>query len=118
MSVKNTTATTKTHSMVEPLEGRQLFSAAPAPAGDAALAASAGKVSMQDFHFVMKANKSSPELAAGKVTTNDISITRTMDKPTPKLFSGGDDEAAGISFVSKPTKHTPGLRVVFSDVLV
>jgi type VI protein secretion system component Hcp len=85
-----------TSSVVETLEGRQFLSAAPAAAVDAgAQAAGTGKVSMQDFHFVMRANKASP-----------------------KLFAAEGD-AAGISIVARPTKHTPTLnKIRFSDILV
>ena len=85
-----------TSSVVETLEGRQFLSAAPAAAVDAgaAQAAGTGKVSMQDFHFVMKVNKASPTLFAA------------------------EGDAAGISFVARPTKHTPTLKIRFSDILV
>ena len=82
-------------SMIENLESRQFLSAAPTVDADAALAAGAGKVSMQDFHFVMKVNKPSPELKADVET----------------------DSPAGISIVAKPTKSSPGLaKVRFNDI--
>jgi hypothetical protein len=123
-------------SIMEILESRQFLSAAPTVDADAALAASAGKVSMQDFHFVQRANKASPELSAarikltdllissrggsepveGKVSTQDFHFVMKVNKPSPKLTAEADS-AAGISIVAKPTKHTPGLaKVRFSDI--
>ena len=80
MSVKQQKKT----SVIEALEGRQLFSVSPVN-DVGALAGSGGgqgKVSMNDFHFVMKANQGSPTLAwdgslaltgagAGKISMND-----------------------------------------------
>ena len=123
-------------SIMEILESRQFLSAAPAVDADAALAAGAGKVSMQDFHFVHRANKGSTELSAarvkftdvlissrgasepveGKVSAQDFHFVAKLNKGSPKL-TADSDSAAGISFVAKPTKHTPGLaKVRFSDI--
>ena len=125
-------------SIIENLESRQFLSAAPSVDADAALAAGAGKVSMQDFHFVAKANKGSPELtttrikladllissrggnelASGKVSMQDFHFVMKVNKPSPQLPTNTDgDSAAGISIVAKPTKHTPGLaKVRFNDI--
>ena len=62
MSVKNTTATTKTHSLVELLEGRQLFSAVAPESGGEMTPQADAKVAVSDFNFVMKVNKPSPSL--------------------------------------------------------
>ena len=114
-SQKNQTpASASSSSMIESLEGRQLFSAAPAGSVDTDLAAvSAGKVAMQDFHFVMRSTKASPEArvvftdvlvssrgaagadagadaatteaSAGKVAMQDFSFTMKVNKASPKL---------------------------------
>jgi type VI protein secretion system component Hcp len=53
--------------------------------------AEAGKVSMQDFHFVSKQNKASPKLMtadgaeAGKVSMQDFHFVIKVNKASPKL---------------------------------
>ena len=69
-SSKRSTQVQPNRSVIEGLEGRRLMSATLLDTNaDAALEAAshgtgagAGKVSMQDFHFVMRNNSSSPKL--------------------------------------------------------
>jgi hypothetical protein len=73
--------------MIETLEGRTLFAAVtptetappeqqlPAVQQDLSTA----KVTMQDFHFVMKVNKASPTLDSAKVKTHDINFKEASE---------------------------------------
>ena len=94
--------------VVENLEGRSLMSAAPADAnwvGDLALSytagAGAGKVSMQDFHFVMRSavthgattddaaaaatSSHGTGAGAGKVSMQDFHFVMKNNSSSPKL---------------------------------
>lgn len=72
--------------------------------GAEASIAEAGKVSMQDFHFVMKQNKASDAIAeAGKVSMQDFHFVMKQNKASPQLFA----QSSGA-----------GLRIRFDDILV
>jgi len=124
MITKTTTTKTRTKRatpVIESLEGRQLYSASPALAVDAAPAE--GKVAVHDISFVARANKGSPEFSTQKVKFNDILISSkdSADFSTQKikfsdiLISSTDladsatdaDQAAGISIVIKVNKPSP-----------
>jgi hypothetical protein len=115
-------------SVLERLEGRQLFSAA-APglsAGDALSAdaggapeqavhvelTSAGKVSMQDFHFVSRVNKSSPtlriKLTDVLVSGYGVSADGADASSTTAGFGAGKVSMQDFSFTAKVSKSTPG----------
>ena len=70
---KKTPRPTKAISMVESLEGRQMFSASPAPGGEALL--SDGKVSTNDISIVKRMDKGSPGFTTEKIKLTDILVS-------------------------------------------
>ena len=98
-SSKRSTQIQPNGSVIEGLEGRRLMSATLLDTNaDAALEATshgtgagAGKVSMQDFHFVMRNNSASPTLSAtggggaGKVSMQDFHFVMRNNTSSPSL---------------------------------
>ena len=82
------TQSAKPVSMLEALEGRQMFSASPTV-----------EVGLPDGGVAVQA-----DFAAGKVKTSDISFVKRVDKSSPKLAAGG----ASNSY----------LKITLSDVLI
>ena len=73
---KKTTTSAKPVSMIEPLEGRKMFSASPAVDGVAAMAERTAPAA-NDISIVVKVNKPSPKLEATamKIKFSDILIS-------------------------------------------
>src|SRR5215213_9146405 len=97
-AMKRSTQVQACRPVLEGLEGRRLMSATllDTDAGAALEAAShgtgagAGKVSMQDFHFVMRNNSASPTLfgtgaGAGKVSMQDFHFVMRNNSSSPGL---------------------------------
>jgi type VI protein secretion system component Hcp len=107
--------------VVEGLEGRRLMSATLLDTNaDAALEAAshgtgagAGKVSMQDFHFVTRNNSASPTLfatgggqGAGKVSMQDV---RFLTGATGSGAGAGKVSMQDFHFVMKHNSSSPTL---------
>ena len=73
---KMTTKSAKPASMIEPLEGRTMFSASPAVDGVAAMAERTAPTT-NDISIVIKVNKPSPKLdaTAMKIKFSDILVS-------------------------------------------
>ena len=99
-SSKQSTQVQPHRPVVEGLEGRRLMSATLVDSGAGAdlgtashgTGAGAGKVSMQDFHFVMRNNSASPKLflassggGTGKVSMQDFHFVMRNNSASPTL---------------------------------